>query len=957
MWGTNASYAPPAEMVAEFKVQTATYDASVGRSPGGSVNVALRSGTNQLHGSFYEFHNNQALTAMDLFQRQLLYNPQTGPVTDDKRAQANPRNILNRFGANLSGPVVIPKLYNGKNKTFWIFGWEMLTRPGVERGNNFYTVPDAAQRRGDFSSLLRLGGAYQIYDPVTATAAPGGRIQRMPLPGNVIPSARLDRGSQRLLEFFPGPTSPGTNDGRNNYQRLPQSYNEFRSYTSKVDHNLSSKHRVFGRYTQTFNLFTSGQLFDMPTTGTDRYRRMKGAGFDDVYTFSPTLITNFRYGFSLFQQQFVPLSAGFDLASIGLNPALIGVLDPQGRQFPALGISGYTAIGGAGYSDAKSNFHVWNNDWTKLAGAHTIRFGGEFRLYREHNYNFANTVPSYNFGEAFTRGPLDNSPVAPIGQGMASFLFGLPTGGQLNTNASLAEQSTSTGVYVQDDWRVTKKLSLNLGVRWDYDSPVTERFNRSVRGFEADVANPIEAAARAAYAQSPSALIAPADFRVRGGLTFAGADGQPRTLWRGDRNNIAPRFGVAYNVDSKLVLRGGYGVYFIPLGSDRQSVNQSGFSIVNALVPSNDNGLTFMASLTNPFPTGLIPPAGASGGLRTDIGRNVSYFNAAPLNGFMQRFSFGFQRDMGKAFVIDVSFVGNRGRGLGVSRGLNPVPNRLLSTTGRRDQPNIDRLTALVRNPFAGLAPGTALNTVNVQAQQLVRPFPQFTGVATDQQIGKSWYNSVQARLEKRFSAGFQFQLDYTWSKNIEAIGFLNTDDPQLERAISDIDRPHRLSFSGIYEVPFGRAGRPRLERALAGGWQLQAVWQRNSGPPLGFGNALLLQSVTSIPVRNPTLNRWFNTDVFDQLPANQLDLNLRTLSSRFTGARAPFQETWDLSALRNIRIREAWRLQLRAEFLNAMNRTNFANPNTAPTNTLFGRITSNNGFPRQVHLALKLLF
>lgn len=420
MWGTNASYAPPAEMVAEFKVQTATYDASVGRSPGGSINVALRSGTNQLHGSFYEFHNNQAITGMDLFQRQLLFNPQTGPVTEAKKAQANPRNILNRFGANLSGPVMLPRLYDGRNKTFWIFGWEMLTRPGIERGNNFYTVPDEAQRRGDFSGLLRLGTAYQIYDPATAVAAPGGRIQRLPLAGNVVPASRLDRGSQRLLEFFPSPNSPGTTDGRNNYQRLPQSYNEFRSYTTKVDHNLSARHRIFVRYTQTFNLFTSGQLFATPTTGTDRYRRMKGAGFDDVYTFSPTLLTNFRYGFSLFQQQFVPLSAGFDLASIGLNAALVSQIDPQGRQFPSLGIDGYTAIGGANYSDAKSNFHVWNNDWTKLAGAHTMRFGGEFRLYREHNYNFANAVPSYNFAAAYTRGPLDNSPVAPIGQGMAS---------------------------------------------------------------------------------------------------------------------------------------------------------------------------------------------------------------------------------------------------------------------------------------------------------------------------------------------------------------------------------------------------------------------------------------------------------------------------------------------------------------------------------------------------------
>lgn len=943
MWGTNASYAPPAEMVAEFKVQTATYDASVGRSPGGSVNVALRSGTNKLHGSFYEFHNNQAITGMDLFQRQLLYNPQTGPVTEAKKAQANPRNILNRFGANVSGPVMLPKMYDGRNKTFWIFGWEMLTRPGVERGNNFYTVPDAAQRRGDFSQLLRLGAAYQVYDPATATAAPGGRIQRLPLAGNIIPGSRLDRGSQRLLEFFPSPNSPGTADGRNNYQRLPQSYNEFRSYTTKVDHNLSTKHRVFGRYTRTFNLFSASQLFETPTTGTDRYRRMNGAGFDDVYTFSPTLLTNFRYGFSLFQQQFVPLSAGFDPASIGLNAALVAVLDPQGRQFPSLGIEGYTAIGGANYSNAKTNFHSWNNDWTKIAGQHSIRFGGEFRLYREHNYNFANAVPAYSFAAAFTRGPLDNSPVAPIGQGMASFLLGLPTGGQLNTNASLAEQSTTTGLYVQDDWRVTKKLSLNLGLRWDYDSPVTERFNRSVRGFAADTASPIEAAARAAYAQSPSPLLAPADFRVRGGLTFAGVGGQPRTLWKGDRNNIAPRIGVAYNVNDKFVLRGGYGVYYIPFGSDRQSVNQSGYSIVNTLVPSNDNGLTFMASLANPFPTGLIAPPGSSAGLSTDIGRNVNYFNEAPLNGFMQRFSFGAQREVWKGLVADLSFVGNRGRGLGVMRGLNPLPNRFLSTTGARDQATINRLTSLLRNPFAGLAPGTALNTANVATQQLLRPYPHFTGVGTDQQIGRSWYNSMQARLEKRFSKGFQFQFDYTWSKNIEAIGFLNGGDDALERVISDIDRPHRIAFSGIYELPFGL--------------QLQAVWQRNSGPALGFGNALLLAPVTSFPSSSPTLGRWFNIDAFDRVPGNQLDLNLRSLSSRFTGVRAPFQETWDLSMLKNFAIRERLRLQLRTEFLNAMNRTNLANPNTAPTNTLFGQITANNGFPRQLHVALKLMF
>lgn len=961
MWGTNASYAPPAEMVAEFKVQTATYDASLGRSPGGSVNVALRSGTNQLHGTFYEFHNDQVLTSMDLFQRQLL-SGLGQPLTDDKRAAANPRNILNRFGANMSGPVYLPKLYDGRNKTFWIFGFEMLTRPGVERGNNFYTVPDEAQRRGDFSGLLRLGNAYQIYDPASAVAAAGGRIARQPFAGNIVPQARIDRGALRLLELFPAPNSLGTNDGRNNHQRLPQSYNEFRSYTTKVDHNISNRHRVFVRYTQTFNLFTSGQLFDTPTTGTDRYRRMKGAGFDDVFTISPTFLVNFRYGISNFEQEFVPLSAGFDLASIGLNPATLAALDPQARQFPSLAIDGYTAIGGANYSKAATNYHSWTTDLTRITGKHTLRFGFDFRLYRENSYNFAFGVPGYTFGSTFTRGPLDNSPVSPIGQGMASLLLGLPSSGQLNTNASLAEQSTTSALYLQDDWRVTPRLTLNLGLRWDYDSPVTERYNRSVRGFAASVANPIEPAARAAYAASPIPQIAPADFRVPGGLTFAGADGQPRTLWNGDRNNFSPRIGVAYNLSPKTVLRGGYGVYFVPLGSDRQQVNQSGFSIVNSLVPSNDNGLTFVASLANPFPSGILAPAGASGGLRTDVGRAIGYFQESPRNGYMQRFSFGFQREVLKGLVADLSFVGNRGKGLEVSRQVNALPNSYLSTSPVRDNARINQLTALVRNPFAGLAPGTNLNTANVAVQQLLRPFPHYTGITVNQQLGASWYNSLQARLEKRFSGGLQFQLDYTWSKNIEAVNYLNAGDAELERVISDIDRPHRISLSAVYELPFGKGKRwlsagNRVARGLAGDWQLQAVWQRNSGQALGFGNAILIAPITSVPVSDGTYSRWFNTAAFDRIPANQLDQNLRTLSTRFTGVRAPYQETWDLSAIRNFRLNERFRVQLRGEFLNALNHTNLANPNTAPTNSLFGQITANNGFPRQIHLGLKLQF
>ncbi len=954
MWGQNAAYAPPTDMVAEFKVQTATYDASAGRAPGGNVNVVLRSGTNKFHSTLYHFHNNQVLTAMDLFQRQLLANPSTAPTLEERRQRANPRNILNRFGANFGGPVVLPKLYDGHNKTFWVYGFEGLTRPGIERGNSFYTVPTLPMQKGDFSDLLRINSSYQVFDPATIAAAPNGRFSRLPFPGNIIPSNRLDRTATNLLQFWPNPNSPGTADGRNNFQRLPQSWNEFRSHTAKVDHNFSDRHRAFVRYNQTYNLFSSAQVFDNPYTGNDRYRRNKGIGLDDVYIFSPRLLANFRWGFTRFEQTFNPLSAGFDMASVGFSSQLANSIDPQARNFPQLAIANVQTIGNGTNSKATSNYHVWASDWTLSQGKHTLRAGAEYRLYREHSYNFTPMNPLLNFGVTWTRGPLDNSPAAPNGQGMASFLLGLPTDGQINVNDSLAEQSKTLAFYFQDDWRVNSKLTLNFGLRYDYDSPATERFNRSVRGFDATTPNPIDATARANYAANPIPEIPAAQFRALGGLTFAGTASQPRTLWQADRNNFAPRIGLAWTPRKRTVVRTGYGVYFVPLGVDRTSVNQSGYSVRNALVPSLNNGLSFSASLSNPFPNGFAQPLGASGGLGTDTGRSISFFNPAPVNGYMQRYSFGVQQELPGEVLLDASYVGNRGTKLGVTRQLNPVPNQYLSTSATRDQATIDRLSQQVRNPFFPLLAGTDLAAQTVARSQLLRPFPQYSGVSVDQSIGYSWYHSLQLQGERRFRRGFTMQVSYTWSKFMEATGFLNGGDVQLEKVISDLDRLHRITGSGIWELPFG----PNRNWILRG-WQLQAVWQRNSGAPLGFGNALLTGDIRNAAVDGgaQTLDNWFNTTVFNRVAAQQLASNVRTMSSRFSGVRAPGQETWDISGVKNIQFRERYKIQFRAEFLNAFNKSNLAAPNTDPVNTLFGRVTATSGFPRQIHLGLKLLF
>jgi hypothetical protein len=759
MWGQNAAYAPPADMVSEFKVQTATYDASSGRAPGGNVNVVLRSGTNKFHTTLYHFHNNQVFTAMDLFQRQLLANPATAPTLDERRQRANPRNILNRFGANFGGPAVLPKLYDGHNKTFWVYGFEGLTRPGIERGNSFYSVPTVPMQQGNFADLLRINSSYQIYDPATIAAAPNGRFSRLPFAGNIIPATRIDRTAANLLKFWPTPNSPGTADGRNNFQRLPNSWNEFRSHTGKLDHNFSDRHRAFVRYNQTYNLFSSAQVFDNPYTGNDRYRRNKGIGLDDVFIFSPRLLANFRWGFTRFEQIFTPLSAGFDMTSVGFSPQLAAAIDPQARNFPQLAIANIQTIGNGTNSKATSNYHVWASDWTWSRGKHTIRSGAEYRLYREHSYNFTPMNPQLSFGVTWTRGPLDNSPAAPNGQGMASFLLGLPTDGQINVNDSLAEQSKTTAFYLQDDWRISNKLTINLGLRYDFDSPATERFNRSVRGFDAAATNPIDAFARANYAANPIPEIPAAQFRALGGLTFAGANNQPRTLWQADRNNFAPRIGIAWTPSKRTVIRTGYGVYFVPLGVDRTSVNQSGYSVRNALVPSLNNGLTFSASLANPFPAGFAQPLGASGGLATDAGRAISFFNPTPLNGYMQRYSFGLQRELPGQLLLDASYVGNRGSKLGITRPLNPIPNQFLSTSAARDQAAIDRLSQQVRNPFFPQLAGTDLAAQTVARSQLLRPFPHYSGVSVDQSIGYSWYHSLQLQAERRFRRGFTTQV------------------------------------------------------------------------------------------------------------------------------------------------------------------------------------------------------
>ncbi len=616
-----ASFSPPQDMVQEFRVESVSYDAALGHAGGGSINLSLKAGTNKLHGTGNYDYAPNSWQATNFFTNKQLYDLSTGPVTEEKRARLVPPRTMHRYSGTLGGPVVLPKLYNGRDKTFWMYGYQGFNRrsPNYDVG----TVPSAAQLKGDFSDLLKAGAIYQIYDPSTTRPAAGGRFSRSPFAGNVIPASRLNQTSLKVAGYFKPANTAGTADGRNNYQVTYPNSNDFRQNMGRVDHVFNDRHRIFGRFTQSWLNFYRNDWFENEARGLDRYRLQRGFGFDDVYMFSPSMLLNFKYGFTRYVETDNAFSRGMNLSEFGFPSSLTSQIDNSISAFPVYAIDQYVTLGETTNYLWTTNYHTWSAVMTQTSGSHSIRYGGEFRLYRDHNYSYGNVAPNQAFGVTYTRGPLDNSPAAPIGQGLASFLLGIPTGGNIDVNASSAAQSTYTGLFIADDWKVTPKLMLNLGLRYEFETPTTERYDRAVRSYDFVTPNPISAQALKNYAASPIPELPVSQFKTIGGMTFVGVNGQPRGIQDTRKFNIAPRIGLAWQALPKMVIRAGYGIFIQPVGVDRINVNQSGFSQRTNVVSSLDNGQTYVASITNPFPDGVQRPAPV--GLTTYVGRALSF--------------------------------------------------------------------------------------------------------------------------------------------------------------------------------------------------------------------------------------------------------------------------------------------------------------------------------------------
>jgi hypothetical protein len=941
-------FSAPQGAIAEVKVITTFYDAALGHTPGAVINMITLSGTNLYHGDLHEYNGGSYFNANDFFANMA---GQKKPVYRD-----------NRYGGSFNGPVWIPKVYQGKNRTFFSYVYEPHKWNVPEQFTN--TIPTNAERSGDLSALLKLGAQYQIYNPFSTTETGNGIYSRQPVPGNIIPASLLNPIALNIAKYWPQPNTAGRIDGSNNLVFYGATNEDYYVDFLRLDHYFSERNRTFFRidYDHWEEHKADNQEYNNISTGLILHRINRGLAIDHVFVINASSILDLRYGIT--QQDFPEQrrSKGFDLSTLGFSSSLTSLIkNPSLETFPYVSFSSFSGFGNweTGDGENTSLLHDWNATLTMLKGAHSIKYGGDFRINRNFQNRYPYDVsPALSFSTTYTQG-INTGFGSAIGEDLASFLFGVPTGGSMQQTASFADQDLFFAAFVQDDWKVNSKLTINAGLRIEHETPVTERFNRAVLGFDGTATNPLSAAALAAYAKSPVSGIP--SLQVLGGLDYVGGS-NGRDLWSGQSIELLPRIGLAYQVLPKTVIRAGFGMYYDTLGIYRSPAIQTGFTAATPLTASYNNGVTYAATFANPFPTGLISPSGSSLGLSTSLGQALTIYPSYRPLPYSERWSFDLQREMPGGFLLDLAYVGNHGIHLSVTRQLNNTPLQYLSTSPSRDQTTINYLTSTFPNPFYGL---NSVYTSTTNRLTLLEPFPEFGAISETDQAGYSHYNALQIQAIKRFARGFTLKGSYTFSKLLDATSFLNNADPGPWYGVSQYDHTYAFAITGVWELPVGRgkpfaSNVPKLVNGVIGGWQLSTMTVGQSGDPLTWGNDIFNGNVNNInlPGAQRTVSEWFNTNSgFVTGAAYQLADNVRTFPLRFAGVRGPDQFLLGASAAKSFSIYERLNFQLRIDAYNALNHPNFNDPNLTVTSGAFGQITAMDGYPREVQIAARLRF
>jgi len=982
-WDNRAAYSPQQDAVQELRVKAFDTDAAYGHTGSGTINMIMKTGTNSIHGSVYEFTQPSVLGANTFFNNQ--------------KGTSQQVTHFNQYGATIGGPVVLPKIYNGHDKLFWFFAWEGL-KDG-QPNTNFTTVPTDAERHGDFSALLKAGTKYQIFNPFTGVLS-GGKVVRQPFANNIIPTNLLNPIAQAYLQFFPEPNLPGGKDGFQNYANNSVTTDNYDNELGRLDFNMSPKSRLAFDMRHNSEFQEKNNFFGNLSTGSKLKRENWGASLDEVYILNNSTVVDLRLNYTRLRESHPSHSAGFDPTTVGFPSSL--VTSSQYLQLPFIGFNGscgsqtsFQCLGDGGASLNPSQSYQLFGDVVKTLGSHILKFGVDVRQYRVDNISYGSSAGSFTFSTNWTRSDQSlSSSASPLGQDFAAFLLGLPTSGSFDLAASSSFKSYYYAGFVQDDWRIRRNLTVNLGVRYDHDNPYVENSGKTVNGFAVAATSPVAAAAIAAYNAKPVPQIPAGSFFVPGGLTFPTPDNG--AAFQNASHIVSPRIGFAWSPGflggDKTVVRGGFGMFVQPITIANLSVNgnystapiidQEGFSqTTQFLVPSN-----FLSPITqfgNPFPSGIQQPVGSANGLGTFMGQTVSFLNPEMKNPYSLRWTFGLQHTFTSNLLLEVSYIGNHAVHLPVSvTQLNVIPRQFLSTSPTPDTTLAGALNGQVANPFAGLLPGTNLNGATTTLAQLLARFPEFpvgsgsgSGGVIEQNlnIGSSSYNSLNVRLEKRLSHGLLVIGNYGFSKLIEQDSWLNDTDAHLEKRISPFDHTHHFSTAMSYQLPFGKGQPVNLEsrwaNLLAGGWGINTIYSYQTGAPVEWVNGSTTTIGDYVYLGGPINfnNRQFNGTSFDvnqfnwaslKPPANQqFQFHIRNFPTTFGNLRQDSINNINASLLKRFNINERAYLQLRFEAFNVLNRTQFAAPNVTATSSAFGTITSQANLPREIQIGGRIVF
>jgi Carboxypeptidase regulatory-like domain len=929
------AYTPPQETVQEVRFITNSFSAEYGRSAGGVLTAAGKSGANQIHGSAYDYLKNDKLNA--------------NSWSNNRNNVARGRQRHNEYGGTLSGPVFIPKIYNGKNKTFFFLNIEEVNDHGVSTPSA--QVPTASQRSGDFSQTFTSSGALiQIYDPLTTVAdsAQKSGYSRSIFPGNKIPANRMDQTTRKILSYYPDPTLSVSPTIQSNWS-LNFGLNTYTDkYYTRVDQNFGARNRLFFRYGyQTSPRQSPFTNIAFPGEGTNGGGKQESIaysyGLSDTETFSSTLVGEFRFGYTRSLFKLTPLSVGFDITSLGL-PSYLKAASADAI-FPRINVTDFTAIGPdrASHDVDAENTPEAQAHVTWLKGSHAVKTGVDI-LFCQFN-TFRPDYPSgtFSFGRAYTQGPDPATASATAGYGLASAMLGTPDSGQFTVGPSLALLQTAYNWYLQDDYKLTRNLTLTLGMRFEYQTPFKERYNQ-LAYFDPNGTEPVTGL-KGVLVPTSSSHRYPSD----------------------PNHNWAPRVGVAWSFLPQTVFRAAYGWFYAPgsggIGSSPGDLG-SGSSVATGIFFGQSlaapNTPIPGASLANPFVTGLLPYPNSL------VGNGIGAIFPSWTTPMNQMWNANVQHTFGKNLLVEAAYVGSRGEHIWNNFNRNATFQQVLGLG--------TQLNTLVPNPFFGKILNGGLSAATVRLGTLLVPYPQYGGISQIRaSIGDSVYHGFTLRAERSFSHGLMFQASYTSAKLIDDVNerflggtnYINPYNLALSRAISASDISQRLVGNYVYELPFGH-GKQLLSKGIVGwvlgNWQNSGIVTFQTGTPISIGAACTFSGVSGMGcyadrlknpnLSNPTMDKWFDTTAFQSPAPYSFGSGSRTEPN----LRNPGTIGFDTVMSRWQPIRERMRLQFRAEMYNFFNHPNLGAPSASITSSTYGQITSKSG-NRTMTMALRLEF